>query len=120
PTLIRRVTLDITGLPPTLSEVADFLKDRRPEAFERVVDRLLASSRFGERWAWEWLEAARYSDTNGFQEDRYRPMWPWRDWVVNALNADMPYDQFTLEQIAGDMLPRATEDQKIATGFNRN
>lgn len=118
--LIRRVTMDLTGLPPTLSEIDAFIADRGSAAYEKVVDRLLASPRFGERMVWEWLDAARYSDTNGFQEDRARPMWPWRDWVVNALNSNMPFDQFTVEQIAGDMLPNATVSQKIATGFNRN
>jgi hypothetical protein len=119
-TLIRRVTLDLTGLPPSLAEVDAFMADKTPNAYEKVVDRLLASPRFGERMVWEWLDAARYSDTNGYQEDRYRPMWPWRDWAVNALNSNMPFDQFTVEQIAGDLLPNATLSQRIATGFNRN
>ncbi len=119
-TLLRRVSLDLTGIPPTLAEIDGFLADRIPGAFERVVDRLLASPRFGERMVWDWLEAARYSDTNGYQEDRTRPMWPWRDWAVKAINANMPFDQFTVEQIAGDLLPGATLDQRIATGFNRN
>jgi mono/diheme cytochrome c family protein len=118
--LIRRVTLDLTGLPPTREELDAFLSDASPTAYETVVDRLLRSPRFGERWVWEWLDAARYSDTNGYQEDRARPMWPWRDWAINALNSNMPFDQFTVEQIAGDMLPNATVSQKIATGFNRN
>ncbi len=118
--LLRRVTMDITGIPPTLEELDAFLADRSPNAYDKVVDRLLTSPRFGERWAWEWLEAARYSDTNGYQEDRTRTMWPWRDWVINAINSDMPFDQFTVEQLAGDLLPNATFSQKIATGFNRN
>ncbi len=104
-TLIRRVTLDLTGLPPTLQEVEAFVQDKSPTAYERVIDRLLASPRFGEHKAWDWLDIARYSDTNGFQEDRARPMWRWRDWVIQALNANMPFDQFTVEQIAGDLLP---------------
>jgi hypothetical protein len=96
------------------------MADRSPDAYERVVDRLLASPRYGERWAWDWLDLARYADTNGFQGDPERTMWPWRDWVVNALNANMPFDQFTVEQLAGDLLPNATLNQKIASGFNRN
>src|SRR5688500_1238580 len=118
--LLRRVTMDLTGIPPTLEELDSYLSDRSFSSYEKVVDRLLASPRFGERWAWEWLEAARYSDTNGYQEDRTRTMWPWRDWVIDALNSDMPFDKFTVEQIAGDLLPNATLSQKIATGFNRN
>ena len=119
-TLIRRVSLDLTGLPPSIEEVDDFLNDGSPEAYEKVVDRLLASSRFGERWAWDWLDAARYSDTNGFQNDPTRKMWPWRDWVIQAINENMPFDQFTIEQLAGDLLPNASKDQIIATAFNRN
>jgi hypothetical protein len=119
-TLLRRVTFDLTGLPPTLAEINAFLADKSPGAYERVVDRLLASPRYGERMVLEWLDAARYSDTNGYQTDGTRPMWPWRDWVIDALNKNMPFDQFTVEQIAGDMLPGATVSQKIATGFNRN
>lgn len=119
-TLIRRATLDLTGLPPTLEEIDTFLEDTSPDAYERVIDRLLASPHFGERMAWDWLDAARYADTNGFQGDPERTMWPWRDWVVNALNANMPYDQFTKEQLAGDLLPDATRDQILASGFNRN
>ena len=121
--LIRRVSLDLTGVPPTPAEVEAFVaasNENRESAFENLVDRLLASPRFGERWAWEWLDLARYSDTNGFQGDPERTMWPWRDWVVNALNANMPYDQFTVEQLAGDLIPGATQAQKIASGFNRN
>jgi len=121
--LIRRVSLDLTGIPPTPAEVEAFVAasiENREAAFENLVDRLLASPRFGERWAWEWLDLARYSDTNGFQGDPERTMWPWRDWVVNALNTNMPYDQFTIEQLAGDLLPDATQTQKIASGFNRN
>ena len=118
--LIRRVTLDLTGLPPTPAEVEAFLRDTAPNAYERVVDRLLASPRYGERMAWRWLEAARYADTDGYQTDGERFMWRWRDWVIGAFNSNMPFDQFTVEQIAGDMLAEATLEQKIATGFNRN
>src|SRR5579871_3602581 len=119
-TLIRRVTFDLMGLPPTPAEVDAFLKDQSPGAYEKVVDRLLASPRFGERMANPWLNAARYADTNGYQTDGERIMWRWRDWVIDAFNANMPFDQFTIEQIAGDMLPNATLEQKIASGFNRN
>ncbi len=117
-TLIRRLTLDLTGLPPTLDEVSSF--DIRHSTFTAAVTRLLASPRFGERMAWDWLDAARYADTNGFQGDPERTMWPWRDWVVRAFNDNMPYDQFTIWQLAGDLLPGATMEQKLATGFNRN
>jgi hypothetical protein len=119
-TLIRRVTLDLTGLPPTPAEVDAFLADRSPDAYEKVVDRLLASPRYGERMVLEWLDAARYADSNGYQSDGTRTMWPWRDWVIDALNRNMPFDQLTVEQLAGDLLPGATRSQKIATGFNRN
>jgi hypothetical protein len=119
-TLIRRVTLDLTGLPPTLQEIEAFLNDPAPNAYENVVDRLLASPRYGERMVLEWLDAARYSDTNGYQTDGTRAMWPWRDWVIDALNRNMPFDQFTIEQIAGDLLPNPTIPQRIATGFHRN
>lgn len=119
-TLIRRVTLDLTGIPPTLEEVDAFLADTAPNAYEKVVERLLQSSRYGERMAVDWLDAARYADTNGYQTDGERSMWRWRDWVINAYNANMPFDQFTVEQLAGDMLPNATLDQRIATAFNRN
>ncbi len=119
-TLIRRVTLDLTGLPPTPGEVAEFLDDRTPQAYERLVDRLLRSPRYGERWCWDWLDAARYADTNGYQGDPERTMWPWRDWVTRAINRNMPYDQFTVWQLAGDLLPSAGNEQKLATGFNRN
>ena len=119
-TLLRRVTLDLTGLPPTPAELAAFLGDDSPDAYEKAVDRLLGSPRYGERMASEWLDAARYADTNGYQTDGERSMWRWRDWVIDAYNANMPFDQFTIEQIAGDMLPGATRDQRIATAFNRN
>ncbi len=120
PLLLRRVTLDLTGLPPTPLEVQAFLADEAPDAYERVVDRLLASPRYGERMALEWLDAARFADTDGYQGDSHRKMWPWRDWVIRVLNANLPFDQFTIEQLAGDLLPGSTLEQKIATGFNRN
>ncbi len=119
-TLLRRVTLDLTGLPPTLEEVNAFLADRSPSAYETVVDRLLSSPRFGERLAMDWLDEARYADTNGYQNDFARTMWPWRDWVIHAINRNQPFDRFVIEQIAGDLLPGATLEQKVATGFNRN
>jgi hypothetical protein len=119
-TLIRRVTLDLTGLPPTPEAVDAFLADDSPEAYEKVVDRLLASPAYGERMAWTWLDAARYADTNGYQGDSERTMWPWRDWVIRAFNENMPFDQFTLWQLAGDLLPDASFEQQLATGFCRN
>jgi hypothetical protein len=119
-TLIRRVTLDLTGLPPTPEEVDAFLADAAPDAYERLVDRLLASPHYGERMAWDWLEAARYADSNGYQGDAERTMWPWRDWAVEALNSNLPFDDFTVWQLAGDLLPHATFEQKLATGFCRN
>ncbi len=119
-TLLRRASLDLTGLPPTPGEVRAFQADGAPGAFGRAVDRLLASPGFGERMAFRWLDAARYADTNGYQNDRPRDMWRWRDWVIEAFNANMPFDQFTTEQIAGDLLPEPSLDQLIATGFNRN
>ena len=118
--LIRRVTLDLTGLPPTLAEIDAFLADTSPEAYERVVDRLLTSPRYGEHMAARWLDSARYADSHGFQTDSSRFMWPWRDWVINAFNSNMPFDEFTIEQLAGDLLPHATIDQVVASGFNRN
>ncbi|MBL8793401.1 MAG: DUF1553 domain-containing protein [Planctomycetia bacterium] len=119
-TLVRRVTLDLTGLPPTPAEVDAALQDASPDWYETVVARLLASPRYGERMAVRWLDAARYADSNGYQDDGERYMWRWRDWVIDAFNRNMPFDQFTVEQIAGDLLPNATLEQKIATGFNRN
>jgi len=119
-TLLRRLSLDLTGLPPTQEEVDAFVADASPRAYERQVDRLLASPRFGERVAWEWMEAARYADSNGYQGDGERTMWPWRDWVVDAFNRNLPFDRFTLWQIAGDRLPGATDEQRLATGFLRN
>ena len=119
-TWIRRVYLDLIGLPPTPEEADAFVQDVSPGSYERVVDRLLASPRYGERWGRRWMDLARYADTNGYEKDRQRNIWPWRDWVVRSLNADMPFDQFTVEQIAGDLLPGSTPDQRIATGFHRN
>ena len=116
---IRRVSLGLTGLPPTLDEFEEFIQDESPQAREKVVDRLLASPRYGEHWARQWLDLARYADSNGFQADQLRDSWAFRDWVINAINQDMPFDQFTIEQIAGDLLPNSTIDQKIATGFHR-
>jgi hypothetical protein len=118
--LIRRLYLDLVGILPTSAEADEFLGDRKPGAYGRLVDRLLGSPRYGERWARAWLDLARYSDTNGYEKDRERSIWPYRDWVINALNADLPYDQFSIEQLAGDMLPEATEQQLVATGFHRN
>jgi mono/diheme cytochrome c family protein len=119
-TLIRRVTIDLTGLPPSRAETEAFLADPSPDAYEKVVDRLLASAHYGERMAVDWLDAARYADTNGYQVDRDRENWPWRDWVIKAFNDNMPFDRFTIEQLAGDLLPEPTLDQRIATGFHRN
>ena len=119
-TLIRRVTLTLTGLPPTPDNVDAFLQDESPDAYERIVDRLLSSPAYGEHMALGWLDAARYADSAGYQADWERFMWPWRDWVVYAFNDNMPFDQFTIEQLAGDMLPDATMSQQVATGFNRN
>ena len=119
-TLIRRVTLDLTGLPPSLEELDAFVADQSSDAYEQVVDRLLKSPRFGERMVWEWLDAARYADTNGYQGDPTRTMYFWRDWVIDALNNNLPFDQFTIEQLAGDQLPTPTQQQLIATGFHRN
>jgi mono/diheme cytochrome c family protein len=119
-TLIRRVSFDLTGLPPTRAEVEAFVNDQSPGAYERVVQRLLESPHYGERMAMWWLDAARYADTDGFQGDETRTNWPWRDWVVGAFNRNQPFDQFTIEQFAGDLLPDATPEQKLATCFHRN
>lgn len=119
-TLIRRVTLDLTGLPPAAEAVAAFVGDPAPDAYERLVDQLLASPRYGERMAWEWLEVARYADSNGYQGDSERTMWPWRDWVVQAFNDNLPFDQFTVWQLAGDLLPEPSPEQRLATAFLRH
>ncbi len=119
-TLVRRVYLDLIGLPPEPAEADAFVNDPAPDAYEKLVDRLLASPHYGERWARRWLDLARYADTNGYEKDRVRSIWAYRDWVIQALNADMPFNQFTVEQLAGDMLPGATLSQQVATGFHRN
>ena len=119
-TLIRRLCLDLTGLPPKTEEVDAFVADKSPDAYEKLVDRLLSSSHYGERMAWDWLDAARYADSNGYQGDNERTMWPWRDWVVKAFNENLPFDQFTVWQLAGDLLPNPSQDKTLATGFLRN
>ncbi len=118
-TLIRRASFDLVGLPPTPGEVAAFVLDPVPSAYDRLIDRLLASPQFGERWARPWLDLARYADSHGFQRDDLRDLWPYRDWVVRALNADLPFDDFTIQQLAGDLLPEATVAERVATGFHR-
>jgi mono/diheme cytochrome c family protein len=118
--LLRRLSLDLTGLPPTPAEVDAFLADTSPEAYEKAVDRLMASPHFGERLALPWLDLARFADTAGYHNDSLRDMWLWREWVIDAFNKNKPFDQFTIEQLAGDLLPDATQDQKIASGFHRN
>ena len=119
-TLVRRVYLDLLGLPPNLEEMEAFLADNSETAYEKMVDRALASPHYGERLAIDWLDAARYGDSNAIHVDMMRTSWPWRDWVINAFNRNMPYDQFLIEQLAGDLLPDATDQQKVATAFNRN
>ena len=119
-TLVKRLYLDLIGLLPTPEEADEFVNDKSEDAYEKLVNRLLASRHYGERWARPWLDLARYADTNGYEKDRPRSIWPYRDWVIQALNDDMPFDQFTVEQLAGDMLPDATIDQRVATGFHRN
>ncbi len=119
-TLIRRASYDLTGLPPTPAEVESYLADDSPDAYEKVVERLVSSPRYGERMAMRWLDLARYADTHGYHIDSHRDMWPWRDGVIDAYNANMPFDRFTIEQLAGDLLPDPTRAQLIATGFNRN
>ena len=118
--LIRRVSFDLTGLPPSLEQVDKFLADESPDAYEKLVDELLASKGYGERWANYWLDVSRYGDSHGYQDDLPRVMWPWRDWVIHAFNKNLPYDQFVTWQLAGDLLPSATAEQILATGFNRN
>ena len=119
-TLIRRLCLDILGLPPTISEVEQFVSDGRPDAYARLVDRLLASPQFGERWARPWLDLVRYADSDGYEDDRYRPdSWRYRDWVIDAFNQDIPFDRFTIEQLAGDLVPGGSLGPRVATGFHR-
>ena len=118
--LLRRLSLDLVGLPPTIEQVMAFEQDPSGKNYEAAVDRLLQSKHFGEKWALHWLDLARYADSNGYQHDDLRTMWPYRDWVINALNRDLPFDEFTVEQLAGDLLPNASRDQLIATGFHRN
>ena len=118
--LIRRLSFDLRGIPPSLEEIDAFLQDKGPEAYESLVDAYLASPEFGERMAIDWMDVARYADSHGLHADGWRNMWPWRDWVIRAFNDNMPYDQFILEQMAGDMLPNATKDQILATAFHRN
>jgi hypothetical protein len=119
-TLLRRVCLDLIGLPPTIAEVDAFLADGSPDAYEKQVERLLRSPHYGERWGRHWLDAARYADSDGYEKDKSRQVWAYRDWVINAINRDLPYDQFIIEQLAGDLLPGADQDQRVATGFLRN
>ena len=119
-TLIRRVYFDLTGLPPTPEQIKDFILDNSANAFEKVVDQLMSSNAYAERMTLVWMDASRYGDTSVFHDDGPRDMWPWRDWVLNAYKNNMPFDQFSIEQLAGDLLPNPTDDQKIASGFNRN
>lgn len=119
-TLIRRVTLDLTGLPPMPKHIDAFLRDTRKDAYERLVDRLMTTTAYAERRTQDWLDLARYADTRGFSDDKMRAIWPWRDWVIRAIDKNMPFDQFTVEQLAGDMLPNASDEQRLATGFHRN
>ncbi len=119
-TLLRRLALDLTGLPPSPEAIDAFVQDPRPDAYERQVDRLLSSPRYGERWGRHWLDLARYADSNGYSVDSPRTMWPYRDWVIDSLNADLPFDRFSIEQLAGDLLAKPTQAQRIATGFHRN
>jgi len=119
-TLIRRLSLDLIGLTPSVEEVQQFVSDSRPDAYERLVDRLLASPHYGERWARHWLDAARYADSNGYVRDGARQIWMYRDWVIEALNRDLPFDQFVVDQLAGDLLPNPSREQIVATGFHRN
>src|SRR5262249_39721959 len=120
-TLIRRLSLDLLGLPPSPREVEQFLEDKSPDAYDHLVDRLLASPHYGERWGRHWLDLARYADSDGYEKDTGRPFaWRYRHWVIEALNRDLPFDKFTIEQLAGDLLPKATTEQKVATGFHRN
>ncbi|MEL6844945.1 MAG: DUF1549 domain-containing protein, partial [Bacteroidota bacterium] len=118
--LLRRLSLDLTGLPPSPQELQSFLADESPEAYAKAVERLLASPSFGERWAALWMDLARYADSQGYERDAHRTMWPYRDWLIKAFNTDMPFDTFTIQQLAGDLLPLQSPDQLIATAFTRN
>ena len=117
--MIRRLSLDLTGLPPAPDEVEQFVNDSSPQAYEKLVDRMMASKHWGEHRGRYWLDAARYADTHGIHIDNYREMWPYRDWVINAFNRNLSFDRFTIEQVAGDLLPNRTVDQQIASGFHR-
>lgn len=119
-TLIRRLSLNLTCLPPTLNEVEEFLNDEKPDAYERLVDRLMGSPHYGEKMALPWIDSTRYADSNDYQQDGDTFQWIWRDWVVKAMNDNMPFDEFTVEQLAGDLQPHPTQEQKVATAFNRN
>ncbi|WP_146032858.1 DUF1549 domain-containing protein, partial [Arenibacter sp. NBRC 103722] len=119
-TLIRRMALDLTGLPPNADQVKRYLNNTSGDILERAIDEFLASPSYGERMTQVWLDVARYADSHGYQDDSYRSMWPWRDWVIHAFNNNMPYDEFLTEQLAGDLMPNATKEQVLATGFNRN
>ena len=119
-TWLRRVTLDLVGLPPSPEEVDDFLADQSDDAYNKIIERLLRSEHYGERWGRVWLDAARYADSDGYEKDKPREVWFYRDWVIGALNADMPYDQFIIQQVAGDLLPGAGQSERVATGFLRN
>ena len=118
--MIRRLSLDVTGLPPALADIDRFVADRSRDAYDRLVERLLASPHYGERWARHWLDAAHYADSNGYEKDLARSIYPYRDWIIDACNNNMPFDQFAIDQLAGDLLPHATLDDKIGTGFLRN
>jgi cytochrome c553 len=118
--LLKRIALDLTGLPPTAEQMARFANDASPDKYEKMVDELLQQPQYGERMALGWMDVARYADSHGYQDDNYRTQWPWRDWVIHAFNKNMPYDQFVTWQLAGDQLPNATKEQILATGFNRN
>jgi hypothetical protein len=118
--LLKRIALDLTGLPPTAEQMARFANDASPDKYEKMVDELLQQPQYGERMALGWMDVARYADSHGYQDDNYRTQWPWRDWVIHAFNKNMPYDQFVTWQLAGDQLPDATKEQILATGFNRN
>ena len=118
--LLKRVSLDLTGLPPSLEMMDKFLNDKSPNAYEKMIDELIAMPQYGEKMAVHWLDVARYADSYGYQDDNIRTQWPWRDWVIHAFNENLPYDQFLTWQIAGDMLPNATKEQILATGFFRN